>query len=158
MKMSTLLLKHLRRPHGHNTSDFFRKGSRKQKIGGFASLLQRSKSCQNEMDAAYPLAFPETEPSFIRSTNVDILAERLKLDAPNCDRRSALLTAADGSCLSLALSSAVYGNDSFHTEIRVRIPCELAINKTKYLSPDAVSRGTNLDGCYCTTCQGTSLG
>ena len=87
------------------------------------------------MDAAYPLAFPETEPSFIRSTNVDILAERLKLDAPNCDRRSALLIAADGSCLSLALSSAVYGNDSFHTEIRVRIACELAINKTKYLSP-----------------------
>ena len=70
------------------------------------------------MDAAYPLAFPETE--------------RWNRD---CDRRSALLIAADGSCLSLALSSAVYGNDSFHTEIRVRIACELAINKTKYLSP-----------------------
>ena len=78
-KMSTLLLKRLRRPHGHITSDFFRKGSRKPKMGGGLHLFYSvQKSCQNEMDAAYPLAFPETELSFVRSTNVDILAEMLK--------------------------------------------------------------------------------
>ena len=36
--------------------------------------------------------------------------------------------------------------DSHHKELRIRITCELAVNRQRYLSPDYVAKGTRLDG------------
>ena len=40
----------------------------------------------------------------------------------------------------------MFGNDSHHKELRIRITCELAVTKQRYLSPDYVVKGTRLDG------------
>ena len=39
----------------------------------------------------------------------------------------------------------MFGNDSHHKEICIRITCELAVNKQKYLSPDYVVKGACLE-------------
>ena len=70
-----------------------------------------------------------------------------------------ILPPADGNCLLWVLSTAVFGNDSHHKEIRIRITCELAVNKQKYLSPAYVVKGTCLELmvkrlCHSTTSQG----
>ena len=69
-----------------------------------------------------------------------------------------ILLAASGNCLPWVLSTAVFGNDSHHKEICIRITCELAVNKQKYLSPDYVVKGACLELtvkrlCHSTTSQ-----
>lgn len=94
----------------------------------------------------YPLPFPESEPEFQMLDRVDVQAEELIPDGAAPADRFPLSTAADGNCLPRALSSAVFGSDVFHQELRVRIACELAVNKGTYMSPQTVSNGTALDG------------
>ena len=55
-------------------------------------------------------------------------------------------TAADGNCLPRALSTAVFGNDSHHKELWIRITCELAVNKQMYWSAAYVAKDTHVDG------------
>ena len=55
-------------------------------------------------------------------------------------------TPGDGNCLVRSLSSASFGTEEFHRELRVRLACELAFGRNNYLSPDCVVRGTVEDG------------
>lgn len=55
-------------------------------------------------------------------------------------------TPGDGNCLVRSLSTAAFGTEDFHREIRVRLACELALRRNNYLSPEYVARGTTQDG------------
>jgi len=46
-------------------------------------------------------------------------------------------TVGDGNCLFRATSLALYGNDSYHTELRARCALEIALHREWYDASDA---------------------
>ena len=116
------------------------------KAQGFNHFVQCAQECLDQAQR-FPLEFPDHEPAFERRSKTDTTAEALRPQDHSSRDRFAKQTIGDGNCLPRALSAAIFKNEHFHVELRVRIVCELAINKNIYLSPDTISKGTDLDGC-----------
>jgi hypothetical protein len=76
---------------------------------------------------------------------VDDVAEGQRASGAAPPGYFALKTKAYGNCLPRSLSSAVFGTDQHHVELRVRIACELATHKERYLSSEVISNGTSLN-------------
>lgn len=125
----------------------------------YYEMLQHAKTQQNfaeftsvarkfqEEQASHSLSMPSSEPlQWKDCTPSDQAAQNLLPSGGVPPRYYPASTAADGNCLPRALSTAVFGNDSYHKELRIRITCELAVNKQMYLSPAYVAKGTCLDG------------
>ncbi|RNA10902.1 Macrophage scavenger receptor types I and II [Brachionus plicatilis] len=77
-----------------------------------------------------------------------ILLRRINLD----QHLVPLKVLADGNCLFGAVSLFLYGNDSFHLELRVRCKLEMALNTDKYMDNHrfiewiSLFYGTNISG------------
>lgn len=48
---------------------------------------------------------------------------------------------ADGNCLPHTMSRIIYGHEGFHTEMRVRLVCEMIRNREKYLNAAMLAKG-----------------
>ena len=71
---------------------------------------------------------------------IDYVAQ---LEIPSAFRHlNAVKTKADGNCFCHAMSSALYGTEEHHAEIRARIVIEGVINRDKYTNDTLLSRGS----------------
>lgn len=61
-----------------------------------------------------------------------------------------ITTTGDGNCLPRSISTAVYGNQSRHLEIRIRLLIELVKNKRYYLDENYLGLGTRFRNQGCT--------
>ena len=87
---------------------------------------------QANYEKGYPLPSSPTNSSFINK-HIDPVAKKIyPKDAPPCHQP--LITRGDGNCFYRAASTLLFGNDSYHLELRVRINAELILNQSFYTS------------------------
>jgi hypothetical protein len=74
-----------------------------------------------------------------KNQNVDQVARHLLDSCVGYENLIPCESSGDGNCLFNSISSFLYGNESFHTELRVRAMTELIINIDFYANPQNYS-------------------
>ena len=80
-----------------------------------------------------------------RNIKANLDFEALRLAPPNSpDGYLPNVTIGDGNCIPRSISTLLYGTETHHLEIRVRIIYELVSNKSLYLNPHFLAEGSKL--------------
>ena len=131
------------------------------KFPGWTEVLRRLKECDNLSDMMVfatevlpqmsDLPPPRQHATGCHSLDIedDVSLPVMPIPAANHRAYTPVFTTRDSNCFYNALSRLLYGHEMRSLEMRAQCAIEAVLNVPRYMDPDSLVDGTNLDGPRC---------